>query len=458
MSRSVIKFGGSDLKTTNDVKRIIQILRTYNRPVAVVFSAFYGVTDQLINALEEAEKGTLDIEELINGITSLKLCTLNENIEDEEARVSAQNKVLTLIDRLRSYFKAISYVNDVPAPSRALISSYGERLSALCLSEIFKHNGLDAKLTLPEELKLITDGDFRNASVNFAKSEVKENTPDNDIIVIPGYYGISTEGKTTLLGRGGSDYAAAAIAYCLDAPSLDLWKDVKGFMTGDPKLVSNPVVVQKLAYNEAAELSYFGAKILHPRTVEPLRVKDIPIHLYSINGDLETLKPSTIISNESDDTKVVKSVTYTPGFGILKLKGTGLGVKPGVLADVTNLLNINEININSVLTSQIAINLILNKADLIKAKQLVEDCRIQVLEQIEVWDDVALIAVVGNKIIDNYGISSRIFSAVTAQKINIKMNCTGASPSVNYFIVDQCDMEPTIQAVHDELFNKSQTC
>lgn len=453
MSRSVIKFGGSDLKTTNDVQRIIQILHTYNRPVAVVFSAFYGITDMLIEALQEAEKGMLDIENVIDNIARLKQRTIVENISSKEEAHEAYTKTMVLVEELKEYLKAVSYVHDVPRPSRALILSYGERLSALCLSEIFKSNGLDAKLQFPEDLKLITDGEFQNATVDFVRSNVKNNIPENNIICIPGYYGVSTEGKPTLLGRGGSDYAAAAIAFCLDAPSLDLWKDVKGFMSGDPKLVENPQIVEQLAYNEAAELSYFGAKILHPRTVEPLKVKNIPIHLYSINGNLEELKPSTVISKKSDDSKVVKSVTYTDSFGVLKLKGSGLGIKPGVLADVTNLLHINDININSVLTSQIAINIILNKCDLERAKNLVEQLNVQVMEDVETWEDVALVAVVGNKIMKNYGISSRIFSSLAKEKINVKMNCTGASPIVNYFIVNEDDMKDTIQAVHSELFN-----
>ena len=308
-------------------------------------------------------------------------------------------------------------------------------------------------MTLPEDLKLITDGEFSNATVDFVRSNVKNNIPDNNVVVIPGYYGVSTEGKTTLLGRGGSDYAAAAIAFCLDAPSLDLWKDVKGFMSGDPKLVENPQVVEQLAYNEAAELAYFGAKILHPRTVEPLKVKNIPIHLFSINGKLDELKPSTIISDKTDDSKVVKSVTYTKSFGVLKLKGSALGIKPGVLADVTNLLHINDININSVLTSQIAINIILDKCDLETAKNLIEQLKIQVMEEIDSWSNVALVAVVGNEIMKNYGISSRIFSSLANEKINVKMNCTGASPIVSYFIVHEDDMDRTIKAVHGELFN-----
>ncbi len=453
MSRSVIKFGGSDLKTTQDIKRIIEILRTYNSTVAVVFSAFYGITDMLIEALDKAEKDILDIDSLITEIEQLKRRAITDNIASTTKAQEAIEKVLVHTEKLKNYFKAISYVHDVPRPSRALILSYGERLSALCLSEIFIHNGLDATLAFPEDLQLITDGEFHNATVDFSHSNVKANMPDNRIVVIPGYYGVSQEGKTTLLGRGGSDYAAAAIAYCLDAPSLDLWKDVKGFMSGDPKLVKNPQCIKQLAYNEAAELSYFGAKILHPRTVEPLKAKNIPLHLYSINSDLKNQQPSTIISKESDESRVIKSVTYSKQFGILKLKGSGLGIKPGVLADVTNLLNVNGININSVLTSQIAINIILNKCDLEIAQNLVEQQNIKVIEEVETWENIALIAVVGNRIMKNYGISSRIFTALAKERINVKMSCTGASPIVNYFIVDENDMQNTIKAVHHELFD-----
>lgn len=452
MSRSVIKFGGSDLKAPDDIQRIIKILHTYNRPVAVVFSAFYGITDMLIDALYKAEKDQLNIDSLIEEIEQLKHKAITDNISSKKVAQEAFNKILTHTNDLKRYFKAISYVHDIPRPSRALILSYGERLSAICLTEIFKQNGLDATLALPEDLQLITDGEFHNATVDFTHSNVKENIPNHRVVVIPGYYGVSKDGKTTLLGRGGSDYAAAAIAYCLDAPSLDLWKDVKGFMSGDPKLIKDPQCVKQLAYNEAAELSYFGAKILHPRTVEPLKVKDIPLYLYSINGDLENQQPATIISKESDENKVIKSVTYSNQFGILKLKGSGLGIKPGILADVTNLLNVNGININSVLTSQIAINIILNKCDLEIAQNLVEQLNIQVFENVEIWKDVALIAVVGNRIMKNYGISSRIFTALAQQQINVKMSCTGASPIVNYFIVNESDMERTIQAVHQELF------
>lgn len=452
MSRTVIKFGGSDLKTAEDLQRIVYIVKKYDRKVALVFSAFFGITDRLIKALDEAEKGQLNTTKLINDISNLKKEALEKAITNKTAQTAALDKVMVLINELKEYFTAISYVHDVPRPSGALILSYGERMSALCMNEVFKSQGMDSTIALPEELQLITDGEFHNATVDFDKSRVKEQLPDHNIVCIPGYYGVSKEGKTTLLGRGGSDYAAAAIAYCIDSPSLDLWKDVHGFMSGDPKLVKNAQCIKELAYNEAAELAYFGAKILHPRTVEPLKDKNIPIQLFSINGDTETLKPATIISHKTDNSRVIKSVTYSKAFGVLKLKGTGLGVKPGVLADITNLLHLNNININSVLTSQIAINVILDKQDLETAKDLIDQQNISVLEDIETLNDVALVAVVGEKIMENYGLSSRIFKAITSHKINVKMNCTGASPIVSYYIIDEKDMNTTINAIHQELF------
>jgi len=214
MSRSVIKFGGSDLKTSYDIKRVIDILHTYDRPVVVVLSAFYGITDKLIDALDKAEQGRLDIEKLIDDILQMKQTAIEKHIEDGESAKTALEKIQVLTKELSDYFKAVSYVHDVPRPSRALILSYGERLSALCLSEIFKANRLDAVLSLPEDLKLITDGEYQNATVDFTRSKVKQHLPQNQVVVVPGYYGVSSEGKTTLLGRGGSDYAAAAYAYC----------------------------------------------------------------------------------------------------------------------------------------------------------------------------------------------------------------------------------------------------
>ena len=165
----------------------------------------------------------------------------------------------------------IHYIGDIPDFIQDRILSYGEKLSSLLLTIILKYNGINADECLPEDMGLLTDGEFRNATIDFEGSipNVEKALKEDKVYVVPGFYGISQEGKVTLLGRGGSDYSAAGIARCVRAESLDIWKDVNGYMTADPKMVDAPRRVRKLSYTEAAELSYFGAKILHPRTVEP---------------------------------------------------------------------------------------------------------------------------------------------------------------------------------------------
>jgi bifunctional aspartokinase / homoserine dehydrogenase 1 len=302
---------------------------------------------------------------------------------------------------------------------------------------------------------LITDGDFGTSSVDFSKStgKVREALAKEVVYVVPGFYGVSPEGKTTLFGRGGSDYSAAAIARCTGAPSLDIWKDVNGFLSADPKIVDDPVQIQKLTYNEAAELAYFGAKILHPRTVGPLSNPHIPIRIFNIYGNPDVKKPQSIVSAGKIVTKgIVKSITYSEDFGIIKLKGSGVGAKPGILAKVTSALHLAGINISSVLTSQISINILIAKKDLSTAYALVSAIELPVVGRVQIIDDIAVVAAVGNGIAENYGVAARIFTSLAKEEINVLMSCSGASPIVSYFLVKVSDRIQSVRAIHREFF------
>jgi len=162
--------------------------------------------------------------------------------------------------------------------------SFGERLSAAIMTSLLQDRGVGCEEVTPEDMQLITDGEFGNAEVDFSASNetVKNRLLGEKTAIVPGFYGVSKEGKVTLFGRGGSDYTAASIASCIGAESLDIWKDVDGFRTADPKLVTDTHGIHQLTYTEAAELAYFGAKILHPRTVEPLMAQRIPIRIFNI--------------------------------------------------------------------------------------------------------------------------------------------------------------------------------
>jgi aspartate kinase/aspartokinase/homoserine dehydrogenase 1 len=289
--------------------------------------------------------------------------------------------------------------------------------------------------------------------VDFAKAskKVSQAIKGKKVVVVPGFYGVSPEGKTTLLGRGGSDYSAAAIAKCLEAESLDLFKDVDGFLTADPRYVDNPKRIRSLSYMESAELSYFGAKILHPRTVEPLRESGIPIRIYNIESVDKLSEPLTTIedtANIHDD--VIKSVTFSDEIGILKLKGPGVGYKPGILSKVSSAMDHAGINIKSVITSQTTINILIETSYLKRSAALVRDLDLHAVSELISEDDISVIAAVGHGITEKVGLAARIFAAVSQKGINIEIISVGASPVAAYFIVKKTDRAATIRAIHDE--------
>ncbi|MCX6238758.1 MAG: aspartate kinase [Bacteroidia bacterium] len=455
MPKTVVKFGGSNLKCKEDISRVIQVVKNYKQPVVIVVSAFFGVTNYLIESLEKARHDEQVAKKTTNYLFNLKKETLELHIQDSDVRNNILSDISILLDELEKYLHGIYLTGDASPALEDHVLAFGERISAVFLNGILNNEGIDAKVAFPEEIGLITDGEFGDASVDFVKSinKVREALTGELVNVVPGFYGLSSDGKTTLLGRGGSDYSAAAIARCIGASSLDIWKDVNGFLSADPGIVDNPVQIQKLTYDEAAELAYFGAKILHPRTVEPLCDPHIPIRIFNIYGVLNVQEPLTVVSAEKIVTKcIVKSVTYSDDFGILKLKGSGVGAKPGILAKVTTALLMAGINISSVLTSQTSINFLISRKDLSTAYSVVSAIDLPVVGRLQVVENITVIAAVGNGIAENFGIAARIFSSLAKHEINVLMSCSGASLIVSYILVGINDRTQAVKAIHREFF------
>ena len=457
MPKIIVKFGGSNLRSKEEIHLIIQVVKNYNQPLIIVVSAFHGVTNFLVDALEKTRHDETVAEKTVQHLLELKSGILTHFIEDEQLLSETHRLLGDQLEELKNYLHGIALTGDASKALEDHVLSYGERLSAIFLNSILLSQGLQSRACFPESIGLITDGEYGNASADFHLStiRVRESLSEDLIYVVPGFYGVSKDQKTTVFGRGGSDYAAAAIARCVGASSLDIWKDVNGFLSSDPKLVSKPVLIEKLSYNEAAELAYFGAKILHPRTVEPLTDPHIPIRVFNIYGTLDVATPLTIISREKSVQKgVIKSVTFSDDFGLLKLKGPGVGLKPGILAKVTTALHLAGINISSVLTSQISINILLAKKDLQNAYAVVSAIELTAVGKLQVEDDISIVAAVGHGITDNFGIAARIFTALASESINVLMSCSGASPIVSYYLVQTQDRTPAVRAIHREFFEK----
>jgi len=455
-NRRVVKVGGSNLKEIKDVKKISEIICDYEQAPIVVVSAFYGVTDKLIACLDQMHFNSNKIIESIKYLHELKLEYVIDLIPEENIRNLVFIDLKNRLDDLGAFLNHLLGKTNIKPFERDYVLSYGERLSAIVIWGTIKSIKRDCELLLPENIGLITDDVFGNASVNLKLS--KENLENrfnlDSIYIVPGFYGVSPYGKINLLGRGGTDYSAAAIAYCIKASALDIWKDVDGFMTGDPKHVDEPKQVNHLSYLEAAELAYFGAGILHPRTVEPLQLVNIPIRIFNVFKDHALSEPQTIIDqNISVFPQVIKSLTFENKIGILSVKGPGVGFIPGILSGITKVLSDHSINISSVITSQISINLLIGIDEIDEAKSLLESIDIHAITDISVNKEVSMIAVVGNGMTKIPGVAAKVFTAIAQEGINILLSSLGASDVVTYFIVDKHNTKRAISKLHKALFN-----
>ncbi len=457
MNRRVLKFGGSNLKDAADIRKLTRAVSCYSTPPLVVVSALYGITDSLERAAEGAGRNVDGIYTLIKSLIKQHQQFIDSQIHPERERHRILQLLTQRILELERILLGCHYLKEVPEFARDQILSYGERLSSLLISEILRHHGMKCRECLPEDIGLVTDGVMTDATVDVeaSRAQVSSALSDGVLTIIPGFYGVSREGKVTLLGRGGTDYSAAAFAACIKSASLDIWKDVSGFMSADPKIVRKPVRISRLSYREAAELSYFGARILHPRTFEPVMDLGIPVRLYNINDFDNELTPLTeIVSGGEVRPGVIKSVTFTRAIGLLTLGGSGVGIRPGLLAAIAGALHQARINIKSVFTSQTTINLLLDIKQLSSSRDLIENMRLPTLDEIRISDDIALVAVVGEGMPDQPGIAARIFSAVSQEGINIRIISSGASTVAAYFIISDRDLYRAVSAIHEEFFHE----
>ncbi|MCD6378904.1 aspartate kinase, partial [bacterium] len=376
-------------------------------------------------------------------------------IKDPGVREKTLSKLEQRIEKLGKYLLGVYCLEDIPNCADDMLLSYGERLSSLLLESILQYMKIESEELLPENIGLVTDGEYGNATIDLVQSKknIKNIFSENITYVIPGFYGISTEYRITTLGRGGSDYSASAIAYCINASSVDIWKDVSGFLSADPGIVKHPVSIKQLSYNEAAELSYFGAKIFHPLTFEPLLGKKIPVRIFDINKQGKKQTPLTIISNKSVIKRtVVKSVACIDNIGVIKLSSPGIGIKSNILSQVIDQIAKLGVNIKTMISSMTSINILVSKPDLNKCCRGITALNILAIDTIECYDDSALIALVGEGMDKRHSIAVRAFKAVAEKKINIQLIASGASRVAIYFLVERKNRTKTIKAIHNEFF------
>lgn len=457
----VMKFGGGCLKNAETLERVADIVARERRKPAVVVSALQGVTDQLIAGAAAARDDERAIPDRIAQIWNRHLKIAERAIRDEVVRKETLRALGIVLLRTERLLYGIAYTGEASPAIHNRVLSCGERLAARLVAGAARARGIAARPLDSDRIGMVTDDNLENATVNLVqfrrkfKRTAEEIKRGSFVPVITGYFGVTPEGHISLFGRNGSDYSAAAVACGLKARSLEIWKDVGGFMSADPSAEKNARKIGRLSYYEAAELSYFGAKILHPRTLEPLTGMEADVRIKSLSDPDD---PGTEIHLRSPVLRnVVKSVTANDGIALLRIHGPGVGYKPGIIGRIGRRLSELHINIYSIITAQTCINLLIDRKDARRSYQAIKADRNGIIARVDLEEDVALVAVVGEGMVNRRGVAARVFSAVAEAGINVEMISSGASEVATYFIVDRKDAPRAVRALHREFFGSRDT-
>ncbi len=452
----VLKFGGSSLKSGEGIRRVCKIIANDDEWKVIVVSAISGVTEELITFVSQMRKED-EVESFIKNMEEKHLALLNDSVKNEAVRNAACAKMKEKLLKLERALYGFSYLEELTPRTKDIVQSLGERLSVVLVAAALQDIGVKALGMDADELGVITDGVYGQASADLEATtkniapKIRAMFDRGETPVVTGFFGRTPEGHVTVFGRNGSDYSASVIANCLNADALEIWKDVDGFMSVDPKIVKEAVAIDQLSYDEAAELSYFGAQVLHPRTVEPARMKNISILVK--NTFKPELKGTIIKPSGVQRAQTIKSISFMKNMAIIKIFGAGAGYKTGVMSEISQKLTDADVNIYSAATSQTCIALLISKNDTARAEKALAKSKKGVVERIEILDDIALLCVVGEGLGYEKGIAARVFTAVAKEGVNVMMISAGASFVAYHFTVDKKDLERTIKAIHREFFS-----
>lgn len=427
--------------------RLFEILSNEEKPVIVTVSAIYGITQYLIDVLE-TETDKLDIPSIISHLKKKHLEVLN-----------TPNKILPELDielrKLERLLYGIVYTEEITPRTRDLILSFGEKLVSCVLNRFLEDKNQKSKILNPEQL-ILTNGIFGASTILLEETErncekyLETASKEDGIIIVPGYYGASKEKSINLLGRSGTDYTATALAYGFNAENVIIWKDVLGFMTADPNIIENASTLESLSYEEAAELSHFGAQILHSRSVIPAKIKNIPIyikHLFNSEVKTKIWNNGNLRGND-----IVKSVSYLNDLAILRIFTTLGSNIDGIFNKISEKFVDVQTNIISIATSQTCISILIPDTKIQASLESLEALKPHIVDEIECDKNIALIGIVGLGLGDTPGIVSRVFNAIAKKEINVEMISSGASKAAYHFTVKQNDLNQALKIIHDEFF------
>ena len=453
----VLKFGGSSVGSVNSILSVKKIVEAVEEPVIVVVSALGGITDKLISTSQMAANGDSAYEKEYRDIVNRHIEMVYTVIPAGEARSLLLDQVNELLSELKDIFQGIYLIRDLSSKTSSAIVSYGERLSSIIVANLIEgavwH---DARLFIKTEKKHarhILDSDLTNELVREAFKELPK------VSVVPGF--ISTDknsGEVTNLGRGGSDYTASIIASALEAEVLEIWTDVDGFMTADPRVISNAYVINELSYIEAMELCNFGAKVIYPPTIYPACHSNIPIR---VRNTFNPEAPGTIIKqNVSHATsKPIQGISSIDRASLITVTGLGMVGVIGVNYRIFKALAQNGISVFMVAQASsensTSIGVRTQDADLaceVLNGEFAKEIEMGEISPVCAENNLATIAIVGENMKRTPGIAGKLFGTLGRNGISVKACAQGASETNISFVVEEKSLKKSLNVIHDSFF------
>ncbi len=456
-----MKFGGTAVDSPDKVRHVAQLVRSHSKgnKIVCVVSAVRGMTDGLLAIADSVRRGDKQsIEEFVKKSSKIHLDIVGGAISDTKLRREAEATVKKIMKELEEVLGGIVLLGEVTPKSLDYLQSFGERLSTPIVSFALRDIGIKSDHLTGKEAGILTDSNFGEARplMDTTKLRVSHKLEpmlgDGMVPVITGFVGADQYGNTTTIGRGGSDYTATIIAASIGAGEVWLWSDVDGLMTADPKIVAQAQVLKEVSFAEAMEMALFGAKYMHPRALEPVIETKIPIRIrntFNLNhqGTVITQSPS------KESQKIVKSVSAIRHTALIDVSGGGMVGAPGTAAKIFDTLAKNRVNIMMISQSpsESSISMVVRKNDLDKATTTLElNLLGKVIKQVNVNDDVAVIAVVGSGMRGIKGVAAKVFGAVAKHGVNVIMITQGSSELNLAFVVNDRDCDQAVQALHEE--------
>ena len=437
----IMKFGGTSVGSASQIHKVSQIVsgQLHRHPLIVV-SALSGVTHHLLDLMERAtQKKKISLSELTQRHTNvLRELKLPQTLLEEE------------LEELTDLFKGVSLLQELSSKIQDRILAFGERASSKIVASYLNSILSKPAVFIPSyDLGLRTNSNFGQATPLLESNALIQNTMahlQDKIVVTTGFIAKDTEGNITTLGRGGSDYSASLIGAALEAEEIQIWTDVSGIMTADPRVFPHAHSISEMSFEEASELAYYGAKVIHPSTMIPAMNQSIPVRILNTN---EPSHPGTIVYKEKQKTpETVKAIAHRLGLSIINITSTRMLDQHGFLSKIFETFAKYRVSIDTVSTSEVSVSVTVQEGQELSFAL----AELKTFSEVSIEQEHAVISVVGEGLREEQEIPSKVFTILRKAQIPVRMISLGVSKINLSFIVEKTFVTQAVQALHKEFF------